>query len=183
MKPPGALPRMEHRWVAADHYWPGQGRRKTKIVIHNTVGTDSAAWLTTTSTPPVSAHVLGRRDGSRLNLVDYADIAWHVGNARAGFWNSNCLGYELESTNDVGRAGNGYTAAQYHTGAHCVATWLYSYGLDFDRDVVSHASIAVPAGRRHDPWGFDWTRFRRETGGWLAFFRTLAPAEEKRWIC
>ena len=67
-----------------------------------------------------------------------------------------CLGYELESTNDAGRAGNGYTAAQYNTLAHCVATWLYSYGLDFERDVVSHASIVVPVGRRHDPWDLDW---------------------------
>jgi N-acetyl-anhydromuramyl-L-alanine amidase AmpD len=85
MRAPGVVPRIEHRRVAADHYWPGQGRRKTKVVIHNTVGTDSAAWLSTSSVPPVSAHVLGRRDGSRLNLVDYADIAFHVGNARAGY--------------------------------------------------------------------------------------------------
>jgi hypothetical protein len=55
--------------------------------------------------------------------------------------------------------------------------------LDFDRDVVSHARIGVPVGRRHDPWELDWERFRGETRAWLAFFRMLPPDAEQRWIC
>lgn len=180
---PGPLPRIVHLTPAPDHFLPGKGTPKTKAVLHNTVGTDSAPWLSTTSRPPVSIHVLVRRDGVRVNIVDYADTAWHVGNARAGYLNRNCLGIELESTNDPRNPhGNGYTVPQLNTAAHCVATWLYSYGLDFDRDVVRHGDIAIPAGRRHDPWGLDMAAFRAQTLAWFAWFHTVPAVERDRWI-
>ncbi len=183
---PGPLPRIVHLPPAPDHYAAvpvgSRPRPKTKIVLHDTVGTDSRAWLSTTSRPPVSIHVLIARDGTRYNIVNYQDVAWHVGNARAGYWNSNCLGVEFESTNDKGRPVVPYTAAQYATGGHLLATWLYSYGLAWAADVVRHGDIALPAGRRHDPWGLDVPRLHAGAGAWLAFFYAVPAVERGRYI-
>lgn len=185
-QPPGPLPRISHAYPAdALHFTPGRrGHAVTKAVLHNTEGLDSRAWLSTASSPPVSIHALIARDGVRYNLVNYADTAYHVGEAVAGYSNTNCLGVELESRNRPGRAIVPYTIAQYNTLAHLLATWLISYGLDYNRDVVCHRDIALPAGRRHDPSGLDLARVRRETAAWVAFIRALAlvPAEQAKWI-
>jgi N-acetyl-anhydromuramyl-L-alanine amidase AmpD len=182
---PGPLPKIDHS-CKPDARHRTKGRRgldkPTKGVIHNTEGTDSRAWLSTTSSPPVSIHVLIARDGTRYNIVDYGDTAYHVGDAIAGYSNVNCLGVELESRNRNGRATTPYTAAQYNVLAHLLATWIVSYGLDYDEDIKRHGDIALPAGRRHDPSGLDMGRLKRETMAWLTFFRALDPADHHLWI-
>lgn len=185
---PGLVPPVAHLTPRTDRYESGRnGQPIRHIVIHNTVGTDSRAYLSTTSPDknPVSIHALVERDGTRYSIVAPRDTAWQVGDTipGCGVTNHNSLGIELESTNDPSnRHGNGYTDAQYNTAAHCVAGWLFSFGLDFDHAVVTHASVANPPGRRHDPWLLDWPRFRNLTRAWVAFFQSLPPSAHGRYI-
>lgn len=181
---PGARPTVSHA-VQADgsHYTMGRSQPITKVVLHNTEGTNSLAWLSTASRPnPVSVHVLISRDGVRHNLVDYRDTAYHVGKARAGYSNANCLGVELENRSTGGTLTEPYPPEQLNTLAHLLATWLFSYGLQWEMAVVRHGDIALPAGRRHDPSGLDLAAVRAATEAWLRFFRALDPVDHSKWI-
>lgn len=192
---PGPLPPVDHSYHAdRAHYTPGRsGQAIRYCILHNTEGTDSRDYLATTPGSAVSIHAL-IQGATRYNLVDYADTAWHVGYALPDYRNGNCLGVELESRNTNGHATHPYAASQYNTLAHLLATWLYSYGLAYDTAVRCHRDIAVyppdyptvalrgQLGRRHDPSGLDLDRVRRETLGWLAFFRALPAGEQAAWI-
>jgi hypothetical protein len=82
--------------------------------------------------------------------------AWHAGQA---WWrgtsdvNSITLGIEIANRND----GEPFTDAQYCRVAEIVAHYCRQ-GLTLD-DVVAHGEIAE--GRRTDPLGWDWDRFRQ----------------------
>jgi len=86
--------------------------------------------------------------------------AWHAGVSRwRGFGDVNgvSLGWELANRNDGREA---YTDAQYAAVARLAAHYGRQ-GLPLDA-FVSHAAVALPPGRKTDPRGFDWARFRGE---------------------
>jgi N-acetylmuramoyl-L-alanine amidase/AmpD protein len=87
--------------------------------------------------------------------------AWRAGRSvwrgRRGV-NDLSLGWELANRND-GR--EPYSDAQ-HTAVAALAVHYIRQGLE-PSAVVSHAEVALPAGRKVDPLGFDWRRFRRDT--------------------
>lgn len=180
---PGALPSVSHAFTAdAAHHDTGRGGHAIAgVALHNTMGSDSRAWLSTTSQPPVSIHALVFRDGTRYSIVAPLDTAWHVGSARPGFTNARYLGVEFENLSNGLLVRQAYTAEQYNSGAHCVAGWLFSFGLVW-ADVVDHKDIALPAGRRHDPANFDRARLQTETAAWVAFFRRLPADQQAAWI-
>ncbi len=108
-----------------------------------------------------SAHLHIRRDGTVVRLVADELRAWHAGGSvwrgRRGV-NDFSLGWELANRND-GR--EPYSDAQ-HTAVAALAVHYIRQGLE-PAAVVSHAEVALPAGRKVDPLGFDWRRFRRDT--------------------
>lgn len=133
------------------------------IVLHATAdrGNDlsAEAWMCNPSAG-VSAHLHFRRDGTVARLVPDSRRAWHAGSSR---WNGLSdvndfsLGWEIANRNDCAEA---YTDAQYAAIARSAAHYV-KQRLPLDA-FVSHASVARPRGRKSDPCGFDWERFRRE---------------------
>lgn len=141
---------------------PNHGVRKALvikgIVLHATADEgDEALALSWLRSPKshVSCHLLVSRNGRVTRLVGDQQRAWHAGGAR---WrgttdvNSITLGIEIANRND----GEPFTDAQYGRVASIVAHYCRQ-GLSLD-DVVSHGAIA--AGRKTDPLGWDWERFR-----------------------
>jgi AmpD protein len=106
----------------------------------------------------VSAHLLIRRDGERVQYVAFSQRAWHAG--RSGYrGRSRCndfsIGIELEGTDQVP-----YTDPQYRELARVVRVLRRHYrGIALDA-IVGHADIAP--GRKTDPGPvFDWEKLRR----------------------
>ena len=141
---------------------PNRGTRKARaikgIVLHATEDAGNEAhtisWLCSPKSH-ASCHMLVGRAGRVTRLVGDQQRAWHAGISR---WrgtndvNSITLGIEIANRND----GEPFTDAQYRRVAEIVAHYCRQ-GLSLD-DVVSHKQIA--AGRKSDPRGWDWDRFR-----------------------
>lgn len=187
LAPPGPLPIIKHITPDSRHYerWEGKTPRPViAVVLHSTEGVDSRRWLSTDPASRVSIHVLIQRDGTRIGIVNYADVANHVGYAVAPYDNENCMGIEWENASSAltGRV-QAYTPTQLSTGAHWVATILYSYGLTW-ANVVRHGDIANnPVGRRSDPVGpFPMEVLRVRVGQWLAYWAVCSPEERARTI-
>jgi N-acetylmuramoyl-L-alanine amidase len=131
------------------------------VVLHATAdgGSEAGAegWLCDPRAR-ASAHLHIRRDGTVVRLLPDARRAWHAGESA---WrgrhdvNSFSLGWELANRND-GR--EPFTGAQYAATARLAAHYV-AQGLPADA-FVSHARVALPPGRKTDPAGFDWERFR-----------------------
>ena len=140
------------------------------IVLHATedAGDEARAlqWLRAPRSR-VSCHLLVSRSGKVSRLVGDRERAWHAG---LSWWkgtsdvNSITLGIEIANRND----GEPYSDVQYRRVADIVAHYCRQ-GLSLD-DVVSHAAIA--GGRKTDPIGWDWDRFRA-----LVLVRTEAVPE------
>ena len=127
------------------------------IVLHSTGGTDSRAWLTRTSVPPVSIHRLIRKSGSLYKIVPDHEVAWHCGPAQVGpiphhpySLNNYSLGIELENLN-TGR--DPYPVAQVEVCAMQVLEWWGLYGA---LPIVAHGWVQRG---KSDPAGFSWDFF------------------------
>lgn len=127
------------------------------IVVHATGGTDSTAWLSTTSNPPVSIHRLIKKDGKIIKIVPDNEVAWHAGPATVGrlprgnetinVWS---LGVELENLNN-GR--DIFPEPQVDALALQVREWWGLYGAI---PITSHQAIQ---SNKSDPSGFPWPLF------------------------
>lgn len=131
------------------------------VVLHATAdaGNEEAAeaWLCSPDSG-VSAHLHLRRDGTVVRLVPDALRAWHAGESRwqeAADVNDVSLGWELANRDD-GR--EPFTEAQYAAVVRLAAHYA-GQGLPLDA-FVAHRQVAWPRGRKTDPRGFDWPRFR-----------------------
>jgi N-acetylmuramoyl-L-alanine amidase len=134
------------------------------VVLHATQdggnGREAEEWLCNPASQ-ASAHLLIHRDGSVVRLVPDHRRAWHAGVSR---WqgradvNDFSLGWEICNRND-GR--ERYTEAQYAAVLRLAAHYVRQ-GLPLEA-FVSHAAVALPPGRKSDPRGWDWTRFRSGT--------------------
>ena len=107
----------------------------------------------------VSAHLLIRRDGERVQFVNFDERAWHAGQSCfEGRENCNdfSIGIELEGTDDCP-----YTARQYDALVATTIALLAAYpGISLGR-IAGHSDIAP--GRKSDPGPhFDWNGFRRQ---------------------
>jgi hypothetical protein len=129
------------------------------IVLHATADAGdegpSVSWLRSPKSR-VSCHLLVSRSGRATRLVGDRQRAWHAG---VSWWrgtsdvNSITLGIEIANRND----GEPFTDAQYQRVADIVAHYCRQ-GLSLD-DVVSHEEVSE--GRKCDPLGWDWERFRQ----------------------
>jgi hypothetical protein len=165
--------------VATPNEGPPLGEGRTKIlgvVLHATAGSDKGAvsWMANPASK-ASCQVHIDRDGTTVRMVSDERRAWHAGVSQ---WkgttdvNSITLGWE------IGNLNNGvekYTDLQYGVLAQMAVHYIRQ-GLDLedfggppkDGDFTSHAYVARPIGRKYDPLGFDWGRFRREVKARLA---------------
>jgi N-acetylmuramoyl-L-alanine amidase len=144
--------------VPSPNHGPRRAQAIEGIVLHATQDAGNESWSLSWMRSPkssVSCHLLVGRTGRVTRLVGDQQRAWHAG---LSLWrgtrdvNSITLGIEIANRND----GEPFTDAQYIRVAEIVAHYC-SQGLSLDA-VVSHAQVA--AGRRTDPLGWDWERFR-----------------------
>lgn len=131
------------------------------IVLHSTEGSYQGAvdWLRNYDRPNrTSAHYVIAKDGRVSRLVEERDIAWHAG---GGIWdgrrsvNQRSVGIELENRDD---GVDPFTEIQLNRAMGLCARICDKHGVDVD-DVVGHAD--VDPGRKDDPLGFPWGRFRK----------------------
>lgn len=134
------------------------------LLLHHTGSGPSGeqadeAWLSTWHTNPVSINQLVRRDGTIVQIVPNDVASWHAG---VSTWegrsdcNSWMIGVEI-ANNGVGET---YTDAQYEAVSQTCAYNCARYRIP-DSHVTSHARVALPAGRKDDPRGWDWARMWR----------------------
>ncbi len=148
---------------ADDAHHGGRRLAPRFIILHATGGTDSRAWLTTTSprSNPVSIHRLIMKDGTTYKMVPDDEQAWHAGHGvigpirpnDAGLPNLNMcsLGIELENLNN-GR--DPYPEVQIAAAVAQCVEWIGVYG---NLPILSHADVDT---RKSDPKGLDMDAFR-----------------------
>ena len=106
----------------------------------------------------VSAHLLIRRDGERVQYVPFHRRAWHAGASRfqgRERCNDFSIGIELEGTDDLP-----YEDIQYRVLARMVQSLMKVYPHIGPQRVVGHSTVAP--GRKTDPGpAFDWRRLYR----------------------
>ncbi len=129
------------------------------LVLHATVEptTEGTMGIFLRTVRKVSAHFVVGRDGRVVQMVPVERRAWHAGpsvlDGTPGV-NDYSVGIEMVNLND---GKDPYTDAQIHAVAG-ILRFLRSRYVIPDSRVVSHASIALPAGRKSDPFGFDFPR-------------------------
>lgn len=141
-----------------------EGERIDMIVLHATAGrfAGDIATLTDNRRPlaqRVSAHYYITKAGKIYQLVDESKAAWHAG---ASVWqgkgniNQRSIGIELENLND-GR--DPYPIEQFEAAVALTRMLMERYRITSD-NVVRHADIALPPGRKSDPRNFPWIAFQ-----------------------
>lgn len=129
------------------------------LVLHATVEPTTEGTMNIFLTPArrVSAHFVVGRDGRVVQMVPVERRAWHAGPSildGVSSVNDYSVGIEMVNLNN---GKDPYTDAQIHAVAGILRFLRSRYAIP-DSRVVSHASIALPAGRKSDPVGFDFAR-------------------------
>ena len=136
------------------------GDKIDTLVIHSTVintleGTKRA--FLDDKERRVSAHYCVDRDGTTVQMVDERRTAWHAGvselGGRTGV-NDFSVGIELVNLND---GKDPYPEAQYEAVKRILLDLRTRWDVP-NENVVSHAAIARPVGRKSDPVGFDFDK-------------------------
>jgi N-acetyl-anhydromuramyl-L-alanine amidase AmpD len=101
------------------------------------------------------------KDGTIVQHVRDQDRAWHAGRSewqgRSGV-NDFSLGVQFINLND---GVDPYPEEQHQAAVQLVAYLAAKYDIKIE-DIVAHADIALPAGSKSDPRGYDMDRLRRE---------------------
>ena len=127
------------------------------VVLHSTVVPTLEETIGVFLAPrtEVSAHFVVGREGRVVQMVPVELRAWHAGVSvldGVGNVNDYSVGIEMVNLNDGKQP---YPPAQSAAVAG-ILRFLRSYFTIPDSRVVSHAQIALPAGRKSDPLGFDF---------------------------
>lgn len=135
------------------------GQKIGGLLLHHTGGRNSLGWLSTYHANPVSIHKLvpKRMPGGGpgyYQIVSDSKRAWHAGNTGTPDWGDISIGIEIEN---MGDGVDQYTNEQYETVAQIVASVTATYGFP-DSMVKDHKNVAIPAGRKNDPRGWDHAR-------------------------
>jgi AmpD protein len=130
-----------------------------EALFHNRLDPEAHPYFATIAALRVSAHLLIRRDGELIQLVDLARRAWHAGPScfeGRERCNDFSIGIELEGADGVP-----YTDAQYAVLAKAIKAVKARCPAISPARIVGHSDIAP--GRKTDPGpAFDWSRLRRE---------------------
>ena len=131
------------------------------VVLHSTVEptTEGTIGIFLSPARQVSAHFVVGKDGRIVQMVPIEKRAWHAG---VSTWdgvkdlNNVSVGIEMVNLND---GKDPYTEPQIQAVAGIIR-FVRSRYLIPDDHIVSHAQIALPAGRKSDPVGFDFDRIK-----------------------
>ena len=131
------------------------------IVVHATVEptTEGTMGIFLSPAKQVSAHFVVGRDGRVVQMVPIEKRAWHAGVSvldGVGSVNNYSVGIEMVNLND---GNDPYTPEQIESVAGIIRLVRSRYNVPDER-IVSHAQIALPAGRKSDPAGFDFEKLR-----------------------
>lgn len=131
------------------------------IVLHSTVEPTTEGTIRIFLDPArkVSAHFVVGKDGRVVQMVPIEKRAWHAGASvleGAQHVNDFSVGIEMVNLND---GKDSYTAEQMEAVAGLIRFIRSRYPVP-DSRLVSHAQIALPAGRKSDPLGFDFDKIR-----------------------
>jgi N-acetyl-anhydromuramyl-L-alanine amidase AmpD len=153
--------------AAATHHTRGRGGHLPRyIVIHHTGGTNSLAWLRSTSPNRVSAHRLITKAGVNHKIVGDTDTSHAAGYAIVGpidpdtndppgvASNFNVISLNIELEN-LGTGSDPYPMDQMVMCARQCVEWIGKYGY---LAIVGHSWVDA---RKQDPLGFDWTLLYR----------------------
>ena len=146
-------------FVRTPNFNSRKGELPRLIVLHSDASPNSRAtrgWIQNPASK-VSYHLEIERDGTVVRYVDDADRAWAVG---ISYWrgehdlNSISLSASFANRNDRRLdadppvPGEPLRPVQIATMHEIVAMWRAKYAIE---DVVMHADVARPAGRKSDP--------------------------------
>ncbi len=132
------------------------------LVIHATVEptTEGTMQIFLTPSRKVSAHFVVGRDGRVVQMVPVEKRAWHAGLSElegARGLNDFSVGIEMVNLND---GKDPYPVEQMEAVAGIIRLLRSRYDIP-DSRIVSHAQIALPAGRKNDPVGFDFEKVKQ----------------------
>lgn len=133
----------------------------TALVLHADASSkveSSLDWIRRAESQ-VSYHVLIGRNGLTFAIVNPDRKAWHAGvSSLDGAEDANrySVGVCLSNRNDGVEP---YPMAQQGAAADVCALLCRHYGIPTTR-IVTHAAVALPAGRKSDPKGLDLAMFR-----------------------
>jgi N-acetylmuramoyl-L-alanine amidase len=133
------------------------------IVVHATASGSLEGVISWFNNPAaqLSSHYTIGKDGHIVQHVRDEDRAWHAGKSEwkgvAGV-NDYGLGIEMVNWND---GNDPYPEAQHQANV-LLCTYLCRKHNIKPEDIVGHVDIAVPAGRKSDPRGYDMGRLRLE---------------------
>jgi hypothetical protein len=178
-------PQLDHSW-RKDTILPvgrGYGVRSGKpsaIVIHttsspirNTKFASEALYLRDST--QVSAHYLVGKQGQIAQILHPDLEAWHAGVSVAAFNNEHSIGIE----NHVSQ-GEAWTDEQ-HAALTWLVRWLMALYVIPAQMVETHRKIALPAGRKSDPAGWDDAAFYAWRAGLIPVSPPQPPIETKRY--
>jgi len=135
------------------NYSSRKGTKIDAIVLHHT-GTNNGA-------NDVSAHYCVDRDGTIYQLVPDDQAAWHAGESQLNGEKSPSVNRRSIGIEIVNNGSTPYTEAQYKALKKLVRRLVQKYEIP-PGNLVSHAKVALPRGRKTDPGtNFDFARIRR----------------------
>jgi N-acetylmuramoyl-L-alanine amidase len=143
---------------------PNHSKRTKKvdtIVLHADASAkieSSLDWIRRTESQ-VSYHIIIDRNGDVYSVVHPDFKAWHAGKSQLDT-RTDCNGFSvgvcLSNKNDGVEK---FPDAQVNSAIEVCAVLCKAYDMN-ELDIVSHAAIATPAGRKTDPKGLDIPGFR-----------------------
>ena len=141
------------------------------IVVHATLEptTEGTIGIFLTPEKRVSAHFVVGRDGRVVQMAPVEKRAWHAGTSvldGLGKVNDFSVGIEMVTLND---GKDSYPPEQVEAVAGIIRLIRSQYDVP-DARIVSHAQVALPAGRKSDPAGFDFDKLR-------ALARSVGPMD------
>jgi N-acetylmuramoyl-L-alanine amidase len=151
-------------WVGSPNFNSRPGSKTIwAIVIHATASSTLEGVISWFNNPAaeLSSHYTIGKDGRIVQHVRDEDRAWHAGKSE---WkgvpsvNDFGLGIEMVNLND---GSDPYPEAQHQANV-LLCTYLCRKYTIKPEDIVGHVDIAVPAGRKSDPRGYDMGRLRLE---------------------
>jgi N-acetylmuramoyl-L-alanine amidase len=138
------------------------------IVLHETAGRDSLAWLQRHEADPrkrSSADFLISRDGDIYQICAAYQYTFHSGKARwklyqelDGSINQGFYGIEFENMPELGQV---LTTEQYIAGAGLMRVLIARADLPLT-NICGHYECALPLGRKQDPATLNWAMLTDE---------------------
>ena len=166
-QPPGKFDKPAVISAPSPNYDEREGADIDTIVLHHTASNDGKADLSWMRNPnsKVSAHYMVDRDGTIYQLVGDDKRAWHAGKSELHGvpTDVNARSIGIEIVND-GSGKTAFTEAQYKALTQLTGHLMQKYDVPA-KNLVGHADVAVPKGRKNDPApNFDWNRLRKGIG-------------------